>query len=96
MGGQASMNVASALGLSPILQGEADKTDPLAQSQMLYRALKRYGVKTDFVVYPREGHGITEEKHAVDVLERMLAWFDENMSDENIKSRAQSSTTGSR
>lgn len=62
-----------------ILQGEADKIDPVSQSQMLYRALKRYGVKTDFVVYPREGHGITEEKHALDVLERMLAWFDEHV-----------------
>ena len=59
-----------------ILQGEADRTDPIGQSQQLYRALKRYGVKSDFVLYPREGHGIVEEKHQVDVLERMLAWFD--------------------
>ena len=59
-----------------ILQGEADKTDPVGQSQQLYRALKWYGVKSEFVVYPREGHGIQEEKHAIDVLDRMLAWFD--------------------
>ena len=59
-----------------ILQGEADKTDPLGQSQQLYRALKHYGVKSDFVTYPREGHGIQEEKHGIDVLDRMLAWFD--------------------
>ena len=59
-----------------ILQGEADKTDPIGQSQQLYRALKRYGVKSDFVVYPREPHGIQEEKHAIDVLDRMLDWFD--------------------
>ncbi len=66
-----------------ILQGEADKTDPVSQSQILYRGLKRYGVKSDFVVYPREGHGIQEEKHALDVLERMLAWFDQYMLDQN-------------
>ena len=59
-----------------ILQGEADKTDPIGQSQQLYRALKRYGVKSDFVVYPREPHAIQEEKHSIDVLDRMLAWFD--------------------
>lgn len=58
-----------------ILQGEADKTDPLGQSQQFYRALKRYGVKSDFVIYPREGHGIAEEKHQLDVLERMVGWF---------------------
>jgi dipeptidyl aminopeptidase/acylaminoacyl peptidase len=59
-----------------ILQGEADRTDPIGQSQQLYRALKRYGVKSDFVTYPREGHGIMEEKHQLDLLERMVAWFD--------------------
>jgi dipeptidyl aminopeptidase/acylaminoacyl peptidase len=59
-----------------ILQGEADRTDPIGQSQQMYRALKRYGVKSDFVTYPREPHGFTEEKHQQDVLERLVAWFD--------------------
>ncbi len=59
-----------------VLQGEADKTDPLGQSQQFYRALKRYNVPSDFVIYPREGHGIAEEKHAQDVLERMVGWFE--------------------
>jgi dipeptidyl aminopeptidase/acylaminoacyl peptidase len=59
-----------------ILQGDADTIDPLSQSQMLYRALKRYGVATELVVYPREGHGLKEEKHLVDRLNRIVAWFD--------------------
>ncbi|HEX3320915.1 MAG TPA: S9 family peptidase [Terriglobales bacterium] len=59
-----------------ILQGDADTIDPLSQSQMLYRALKRYGVATELVVYPREGHGLKEEKHLVDRLNRIEAWFD--------------------
>jgi dipeptidyl aminopeptidase/acylaminoacyl peptidase len=33
-----------------ILQGEADTTDPISQSQMLYRGLKRYNVPAEFVV----------------------------------------------
>jgi dipeptidyl aminopeptidase/acylaminoacyl peptidase len=59
-----------------ILQGEADVTDPIGQSQQLYRGLKRYGVKTEFVVYPREGHGFREEKHQLDVLNRIVDWFE--------------------
>ena len=59
-----------------ILQGEADTVDPLGQSQQLYRALKRYGVPTELVVYPREGHPIREEKHQLDRLNRIVAWFD--------------------
>lgn len=59
-----------------ILQGEADTTDPISQSQILYRALKRYNVASEFVVYPREPHGLREEKHIVDRYVRTVAWFD--------------------
>jgi dipeptidyl aminopeptidase/acylaminoacyl peptidase len=59
-----------------ILQGEADTVDPVGQSMELYRGLKRYGVETELVLYPREPHGFHEEKHLVDRLNRMLAWYD--------------------
>lgn len=59
-----------------ILQGADDAVDPISQSQMLYRGLKRYGVETDFVIYPREGHGLREEKHLLDRLNRIVAWYD--------------------
>ena len=58
-----------------ILQGDNDPIDPLGQSQELYRGLKRYGVETELVTYPREPHGFQEPKHRTDVLTRMLAWF---------------------
>jgi dipeptidyl aminopeptidase/acylaminoacyl peptidase len=59
-----------------LLQGEDDTTDPIGQSQQFYRGLKRYGVDSDLVLYPREGHGLREEKHLLDRLERVVAWFD--------------------
>jgi dipeptidyl aminopeptidase/acylaminoacyl peptidase len=62
-----------------ILQGENDTTDPLGQSQQLYRGLKHYGVKAEFVEYPREPHGPQEEKHNLDILNRIIRWYDENM-----------------
>lgn len=62
-----------------ILQGENDTTDPLGQSQQLYRALKHYGVKAELVEYPREPHGPQEEKHNLDILNRVVAWYDENL-----------------
>ena len=64
-----------------ILQGDADLTDPLGQSQELYRGLKRYGVETEMVVYPREPHGFREEKHLLDRLNRILAWYDKYLKD---------------
>jgi dipeptidyl aminopeptidase/acylaminoacyl peptidase len=62
-----------------ILQGDADTTDPLGQSQELYRGLKRYGVESELVVYPREPHGFREEKHLLDRLNRILAWYDKHL-----------------
>jgi dipeptidyl aminopeptidase/acylaminoacyl peptidase len=62
-----------------ILQGDADTVDPLGQSQELYRGLKRYGVDTELVVYPREPHGFHEEKHLLDRLNRIVAWYDAHM-----------------
>jgi dipeptidyl aminopeptidase/acylaminoacyl peptidase len=58
-----------------ILQGDADTTDPPGQSQELYRGLKHYGVESQLVMYPREPHALREEKHLLDRLNRMLAWY---------------------
>jgi dipeptidyl aminopeptidase/acylaminoacyl peptidase len=62
-----------------ILCGENDTTDPIGQCQQFYRGLKRYAVETQLVIYPREGHGIREENHQIDVLTRMLEWFDAHL-----------------
>jgi dipeptidyl aminopeptidase/acylaminoacyl peptidase len=59
-----------------IMIGEADARVPYPQGQELYRALTALGVPTEFVHYPREGHGLREPRHRADQLERMLAWFD--------------------
>jgi dipeptidyl aminopeptidase/acylaminoacyl peptidase len=33
-------------------------------------------VETELVVYPREGHGPREEKHRIDLFNRLIAWFE--------------------
>jgi dipeptidyl aminopeptidase/acylaminoacyl peptidase len=59
-----------------ILHGEADNDVHITQSEELYTALKRRGIETVFVRYPRQGHGATEPRHQLDQLERTVAWFD--------------------
>jgi len=63
---------------TPTLQlcGENDTTDPVEQCYQFHRGLRRYGVDAELVVYPREGHGPREEKHRLDVLNRMIGWFE--------------------
>jgi dipeptidyl aminopeptidase/acylaminoacyl peptidase len=59
-----------------ILIGENDRRVPYPQGQELYRALLTLGVPTEFVHYPREGHGLREPRHRADQYLRMLGWFD--------------------
>jgi dipeptidyl aminopeptidase/acylaminoacyl peptidase len=68
-----------------LLQGEADKTDPLGQSQEMYRALRQMGVPAEMVTYPREDHGplaggifgspSAEPWHGFDGRQRILKFF---------------------
>src|ERR1700730_2038641 len=58
------------------IHGELDNDVHITQAEEMYMALKRRGVETVFVRYPREGHGLREPKHRVDALERTIAWFD--------------------
>jgi dipeptidyl aminopeptidase/acylaminoacyl peptidase len=75
-----------------VLQGDADTIDPLGQSQELYRGLKRYGVESELVVYPREPHGFHEEKHLLDRLNRILAWYDKYLKGDQAKRTAEAAT----
>ncbi len=63
---------------TPVLiwHGEDDTNVPLGQAIYFHRALTRFGAEHEFVVYPREGHGLAERNHQLDLLRRMRAWFD--------------------
>ena len=58
------------------IHGELDNDVHITQAEEMYMGLKRRGVETVMVRYPREGHGLREPRHRVDALERTLAWFD--------------------
>jgi dipeptidyl aminopeptidase/acylaminoacyl peptidase len=62
-----------------ITHGEQDRRVPIAQAEQYYRALRKRGVETVFVRYPREGHGITEPNHQIDLVRRQLEWFDKHL-----------------
>ncbi len=59
-----------------ILHGERDARVPLSQVTGFHRALREYEVPCEFVVYPREPHGIGERAHQLDLLRRVRSWFD--------------------
>jgi dipeptidyl aminopeptidase/acylaminoacyl peptidase len=62
-----------------IVVGDRDIECPPPQSYEFWHALKTFDVKTEFVIYPVEGHNIGQPAHRRDIMRRMAAWFGENM-----------------
>jgi dipeptidyl aminopeptidase/acylaminoacyl peptidase len=58
------------------IHGELDNDVHITQAEEMYMGLRRRGVESVFVRYPREGHGLREPLHRLDQINRMLAWFD--------------------
>ena len=58
-----------------VIHGAQDLRVPFAQGQEFFNSLRRLGVDTEMVVYPRTPHGPTEPKFLMDVSERILVWF---------------------
>jgi dipeptidyl aminopeptidase/acylaminoacyl peptidase len=62
-----------------ITHGERDFRVNIQQGEQYYRALKKRGVEVVFHRYPREGHGIQEPNHVIDLTGRQLEWFDSHL-----------------
>ncbi len=69
-------HIANAKTPTLVMNGEADVRIPYPQAQETYQSLKALGVPTEFVHYPREGHGLREPRHRADWFMRQAAWFD--------------------
>ena len=67
--------------VTPILitHGERDMRVPIAQAEQYYTVLKKAGKEVEFLRYPREGHGIREPNHVIDLVGRQLEWFDSHL-----------------
>jgi len=62
-----------------IVGGDRDAEVPITQSYEYWHALRRHGVKTEFVVYPDEGHIFYRHEDQIDVMTRVVDWFDANL-----------------
>ncbi|MFN8357903.1 MAG: S9 family peptidase [Spirosomataceae bacterium] len=75
----AMFNIKNAKTPTQIIHGEADDRVPISQGRELYVALKRLGVKTEMIAYPRTPHGPQEPKFIEDIGQRIIQWFNSNM-----------------
>jgi len=62
-----------------VVHSDDDYRTPANTAELFYRSLKKQGVDTRMVRYPREGHELSrsgEPGHVVDRIERIARWFD--------------------
>jgi dipeptidyl aminopeptidase/acylaminoacyl peptidase len=57
------------------VHGENDNDVPIAEAEQFYIALHDVGVPTVMLRYPREGHGLQETAHVVDLIDRSVEWY---------------------
>lgn len=62
-----------------ILHGDNDARVSPTQGLEYYRALQVLGVPVRFVRYPREGHGIQERGHQLDLMRRIVDWLEKHV-----------------
>jgi dipeptidyl aminopeptidase/acylaminoacyl peptidase len=62
-----------------VVHGQSDLRVPLPQGEEFYQRLKFRGVETQMVTYPREPHGFQETTHQLDVMRRVVEWFDQHV-----------------
>jgi len=58
-----------------VVVGDRDGECPAPQSFEFWHALRDRHVPSQLVVYPNEGHGLSNPAHARDVFERAIDWF---------------------
>jgi dipeptidyl aminopeptidase/acylaminoacyl peptidase len=63
---------------TPVLltSGRHDRATPVGQAVEFYRALRERGVPAEVVLYPQEGHGVSEFPAILDLATRTVAWFE--------------------
>lgn len=59
-----------------IQHGADDIRVPLSQGREFYNALRRRGIPTELVIYPRQGHIFEEPRMIIDCRKRVLKWFE--------------------
>ena len=67
-----------------VLVGERDSECPPPQSYEFWRALQRFHVPTQLVVYPGEGHVIRRPEHRRDILRRSANWIGRLLQPETV------------
>ncbi|MCO5177295.1 MAG: S9 family peptidase [Thermomicrobiales bacterium] len=69
-----------------VLHGQADVRVPVTQGTELYHSVKASGTDAEMASYPRQGHAFHERAFELDLLQRLVGWFDRYL-DPDVETR---------
>jgi dipeptidyl aminopeptidase/acylaminoacyl peptidase len=58
-----------------IAVGDSDGECPAPQSYEFWHALRTFGVPTQLVIFPHEGHHFSDPEHSRELIVRAVHWF---------------------
>ena len=58
-----------------LFHGANDRTDTMEQSMNFFAGLRHLGVEARFILFPREGHGISEPRHRRTLMTEEMRWL---------------------
>ena len=58
-----------------LFHGANDRTDTMEQSMNFFAGLRHLGVEARFILFPREGHGISEPRHRRTLMMEEMRWL---------------------
>ncbi len=58
-----------------LFHGANDRTDTMEQSMNFFAGLRHLGVDARFILFPREGHGISEPRHRRTLMVEEMRWL---------------------
>ena len=61
-----------------LVHGMNDYNVVREEAEQFYIALHDVGLEPVLVLYPREGHGIREVNHRIDLVERSIRWYEKH------------------
>ena len=61
---------------TPLLVEYGVNSLALEQGRVLFQGLRYFNIPSEFIIYPRTGHGVSEPRLLEDSMSRNLTWFD--------------------
>ncbi len=66
-----------------VLHGKNDTNVPVIEAEQVVDNLRKRGIKTEYILFPDEGHGFSKTKNKLKAITEVTKWFKTNLNEES-------------